>query len=83
MDGSNALDVLAERGFVYRVSDEAGLRAAPEEPITLDCGYDPSAGSLTAARIVETRWATVAAPVDRRRDPMVPLGPEPGLGLSV
>ncbi len=48
----NALDVLAERGFVYQVSDEAGLRAALEAPITLYCGYDPSAGSLTVGHLV-------------------------------
>lgn len=52
MDGSNAWDVLAERGFVYQVSDEAGLRAALEEPITLYCGYDPSAGSLTVGHLL-------------------------------
>ncbi|MFQ5596138.1 MAG: tyrosine--tRNA ligase, partial [Anaerolineae bacterium] len=52
MDVPNALDVLAERGFVYQVSDEAGLRAALEEPITLYCGYDPSAGSLTVGHLL-------------------------------
>lgn len=52
MDGSNALDVLTERGFVYQVSDEAGLRAALEQPVTLYCGYDPSAGSLTVGHLL-------------------------------
>jgi tyrosyl-tRNA synthetase len=43
---SNVLDVLMERGFVEQVSDEAGLRAALEQPITCYIGYDPSASSL-------------------------------------
>ena len=43
---SNVLDVLKDRGFVEQVSDEAGLRAALERPITCYIGYDPSASSL-------------------------------------
>jgi tyrosyl-tRNA synthetase len=42
----NAFDVLVERGFVEQVSDEAGLRAALEQPLTCYIGYDPSASSL-------------------------------------
>jgi tyrosyl-tRNA synthetase len=42
----NAYDVLKERGFVEQVSDEAGLRAALEQPCTCYIGYDPSAASL-------------------------------------
>ena len=42
----NVYDVLQERGFVAQVSDEAGLRAALERPVTLYCGYDPTAPSL-------------------------------------
>ncbi len=44
--GRNVYDVLAERGFIAQVSDEAGLRAALERPVTLYCGYDPTATSL-------------------------------------
>src|SRR3712207_6126273 len=45
--GRNVYDVLMERGFVAQVSDEAGLRAALERPpVTLYCGYDPTATSL-------------------------------------
>lgn len=43
---SNAYDVLAERGFIYQVTDQAGLREALGSPLTLYCGYDPSAASL-------------------------------------
>ncbi|HEX5502365.1 MAG TPA: tyrosine--tRNA ligase [Thermomicrobiales bacterium] len=42
----NVYDVLAERGFVAQISDEAGLRAALARPLTLYCGYDPTATSL-------------------------------------
>ncbi|HET8628828.1 MAG TPA: tyrosine--tRNA ligase, partial [Thermomicrobiales bacterium] len=42
----NVYDVLAERGFIAQVSDEAGLRAALAQPLTLYCGYDPTATSL-------------------------------------
>ena len=43
---AHALDVLRERGFVKDISDEQGLRAALEKPITLYVGYDPTAPSL-------------------------------------
>lgn len=39
-------DVLVERGFIAHISDEAGLRAALNQPVTLYCGYDPTATSL-------------------------------------
>jgi tyrosyl-tRNA synthetase len=55
MDGDemgNVFDTLTERGFVYQVSDEAGLRAALEQPLTLYCGYDPTASSLTHGHLV-------------------------------
>ncbi len=48
----NALDVLRERGFVYQVSDEAGLRAAFECPLTLYWGYDPTDPSLHTGNLV-------------------------------
>jgi tyrosyl-tRNA synthetase len=48
----NAFDLLKERGFVYDVSDEAGLRAALEQPITLYDGFDPSGASLTAGHLL-------------------------------
>lgn len=43
---ANAYDVLKRRGFVEQVSDEEGLRAALEQPITCYIGYDPTASSL-------------------------------------
>lgn len=48
----NVLDVLRERGFVQEVSDEAGLRAALERPISLYCGYDPTSSSLQVGNLV-------------------------------
>ena len=48
---SNAYDVLAERGFIYQVTDEAGLRAALERPLTLYCGYDPTGASLQVGNL--------------------------------
>src|SRR6476620_5122203 len=51
-DAVNALDVLRERGFVNQVSDEAGLRAALEAPVTVYCGYDPTRDSLQVGNLV-------------------------------
>jgi tyrosyl-tRNA synthetase len=48
----NVLDTLKERGFVYLVSDEAGLRAALEQPVVAYCGYDPTDSSLTHGNLV-------------------------------
>ncbi|HLH25477.1 MAG TPA: tyrosine--tRNA ligase [Chloroflexota bacterium] len=48
----NALDVLKERGYVKDVTDEAGLRRALEQPITLYAGFDPTASSLTVGHLV-------------------------------
>jgi tyrosyl-tRNA synthetase len=48
----NVFDTLKERGFVQDVSDEAGLRRALEQPITLYCGYDPTAPSFHIGNLV-------------------------------
>jgi tyrosyl-tRNA synthetase len=48
----NVFDTLRERGFVHSVSDEAGLRAALERPLTAYCGFDPTASSLTHGHLV-------------------------------
>ena len=48
---SNVYDVLVERGFIYQVTDEAGLRQALERPLTLYCGYDPTAPSLQVGNL--------------------------------
>ncbi|MBX5492298.1 MAG: tyrosine--tRNA ligase [Chloroflexi bacterium] len=50
----NAFDVLRERGFVKDCSDERGLRAALERPITVYCGYDPTAPSLHVGHLIPT-----------------------------
>ncbi|TEU08454.1 MAG: tyrosine--tRNA ligase, partial [Anaerolineales bacterium] len=49
---ANAYDILKERGFVEQVSDEEGLRAALERPITFYTGYDPSAASLHVGNLL-------------------------------
>ena len=49
---ANGFDVLQERGFVYTVSDEAGLRQALEGEVTVYCGYDPTDSSLTHGNLV-------------------------------
>lgn len=49
---TNVLDTLTERGFVNQVSDMEGLRRALEKPITLYCGFDPTADSLHAGNLV-------------------------------
>lgn len=54
MKTSDYLDVLRERGLIKQISDEAGLTAALAEPITLYCGYDPTAASLTAGHLFPT-----------------------------
>jgi tyrosyl-tRNA synthetase len=45
-------DTLRERGFVYQVSDEAGLRKALERPITMYAGFDPTASSLHVGNLM-------------------------------
>lgn len=47
------LDVLRARGFLVGVSDEERLRAALDrDPVTLYCGYDPTAPSLHVGSLV-------------------------------
>jgi len=48
----NALDTLRERGYVDNVSDEAGLRAALERPISFYIGFDPTAESLHVGNLL-------------------------------
>jgi len=48
----NVFDTLRERGFVYQVSDEAGLRKALEQPITMYCGFDPTAPSYHVGNLM-------------------------------
>jgi tyrosyl-tRNA synthetase len=49
---ANALDVLLERGFVENISDEAGLRATLEQPISFYIGFDPTATSLHVGNLL-------------------------------
>ena len=48
----NVYDVLVERGFIEQASDEAGIRAAVEEPITCYIGFDPTASSFHVGNLV-------------------------------
>lgn len=48
----NAFDVLSRRGFVEQVSDEDGIRAALERPVTCYVGFDPSAPSFHVGHLV-------------------------------
>ena len=49
---TNVYDVLKERGFIEQVSDEEGVRAAVEQPITCYVGFDPSASSFHVGNLV-------------------------------
>jgi len=49
---ANVLDELVERGFVQDTSNAAGLREALERPLTLYCGYDPTASSFHIGNLV-------------------------------
>jgi tyrosyl-tRNA synthetase len=48
----SGFDLLVERGFVHQSSNDQALRAALTRPITLYCGYDPTASSLTVGHLV-------------------------------
>ena len=74
---ANTYDVLNERGFVEQVSDEEGLRAALEQPISCYIGYDPSASSLHAGSLL-----TIMALAHLQRDghrPIVIVGGGTGM----
>jgi tyrosyl-tRNA synthetase len=49
---TNVYDVLKERGFIEQVSDEEGVRAAVEQPLTCYVGFDPSANSFHVGSLV-------------------------------
>jgi tyrosyl-tRNA synthetase len=51
-------DVLQDRGFVYQVSDEDGLRRALKSPITLYNGIDATADSLTVGHLMPLMMMT-------------------------
>ncbi len=51
--GINPVDYLRQRGFVYDITDEAGLRAAFDNgPVTAYIGFDPTGTSLHAGHMV-------------------------------
>jgi tyrosyl-tRNA synthetase len=49
---TNVYDLLKERGFIEQVSDEEGVRAAVEQPVTCYVGFDPSAASFHVGHLV-------------------------------
>jgi len=51
--GVNPVDYLRGRGFIYDITDEAGLRAAFDNgPVTAYIGFDPTGTSLHAGHMV-------------------------------
>jgi tyrosyl-tRNA synthetase len=48
----NLFDTLRQRGFVYQISDEAALRKVLDQPITMYCGFDPTAPSFHAGNLM-------------------------------
>ncbi|WP_116113179.1 tyrosine--tRNA ligase [Austwickia chelonae] len=50
---SNVLDELMWRGLVAQTTDEASLREALENPLTVYCGFDPTAPSLHFGNLVQ------------------------------
>ena len=52
MNTTDFLETVRERGFVKQTADEEGLVRALARPLTLYCGYDPTADSLTAGHLL-------------------------------
>lgn len=53
LQGVNPVDYLRQRGFVYDITDETGLRAAFENgPVTAYIGFDPTGPSLHSGSMV-------------------------------
>ena len=52
MNTSDFLETVRERGFIKQIADEEGLVSALARPLTLYCGYDPTADSLTAGHLL-------------------------------
>jgi len=52
MNTTDFLETVRERGFVKQIADEEGLVRALTRPLTLYCGYDPTADSLTAGHLL-------------------------------
>jgi tyrosyl-tRNA synthetase len=50
--GGKVLEILKERGFVAQVTDEAGLSALLENPVSCYIGFDPTADSLHVGSLV-------------------------------
>jgi tyrosyl-tRNA synthetase len=48
----NVLDILLERGFIEKTTDETALREALSLPITCYIGFDPTANSLHVGNLV-------------------------------
>ncbi len=49
----STFDLLVQRGFVNQTSNDAALREALRQPITVYCGYDATAPSLHVGHLVQ------------------------------
>ena len=49
---ANAYDILAERGLIENVSDEAAVRKMLDRPLTFYVGFDPTADSLHVGHFI-------------------------------
>jgi tyrosyl-tRNA synthetase len=76
--GANILDELQWRGLIAHTTDEAALRAAlAAGPITLYCGFDPTAASLHIGNLVQI--LTVRRFQDAGHRPLLLVGGATGL----
>jgi tyrosyl-tRNA synthetase len=55
---TNVLDTLIERGYVQDISNQDGLHRALEKPISLYCGYDPTAPSYHVGNLLSIMMLT-------------------------
>ncbi len=75
---SGILDELAWRGLISQITDEAALRAALDAgPVTLYCGFDPTAPSLHIGNLVQI--LTVRRFQDAGHKPLMLVGGATGL----
>jgi tyrosyl-tRNA synthetase len=49
----NTLEILEERGFVEKTTDDEALRELLEQPVTCYIGFDPTASSLQVGNLVQ------------------------------
>ncbi|WP_061964678.1 tyrosine--tRNA ligase [Demequina aurantiaca] len=75
---TNILDELAWRGLISQTTDDAALRKALDEgPVTLYCGFDPTAPSLHVGNLMQI--LTVRRFQDAGHKPLLLVGGATGL----